>query len=172
MSVRIQPWIGAAAALALSAQSSLAAAAPANAVATGHALVLRPVTVVKLKDLDFGIVWPSAAGTAVIEPDADVMTTTGGLVALGGSPHSAEFAGAANTSAVVIIKLPKQPVVLTRVGGTQTVTVSNFTLQGQSKRAIAAQAWFSFRVGGTLNVAANQADGTYVGTFDVTVQYP
>jgi hypothetical protein len=73
---------------------------------------------------------------------------------------------------VVIIKVPKQPVVLTRVGGTQTVTVSNFTLQGQSKRTIAAQAWFSFRVGGTLNVAAAQAEGTYVGTFDVTVQYP
>jgi Domain of unknown function (DUF4402) len=31
---------------------------------------------------------------------------------------------------------------------------------------------FTFRVGATLNVAAGQAEGTYVGTFDVTVQYP
>jgi hypothetical protein len=31
---------------------------------------------------------------------------------------------------------------------------------------------FEFRVGGTLNVAANQAEGDYVGTFVVTAQYP
>jgi hypothetical protein len=172
MSVRIQPWIGAAAAFALSAQSSLAGATPPSAVGTGHALVLRPVSVVKLKDMDFGVLGSGPAGTAVLEPNADVLTTTGGVTALGGSPHSAEFAGAANSSAVVIIKVPKQPALMTRVGGTQTVSVSNFTVQGLNKRAIAAKTWFSFRVGGTLNVAANQADGTYVGTFDVTVQYP
>ena len=37
---------------------------------------------------------------------------------------------------------------LTRVGGTETVTVSNFTLQGLNKRAVAAQQAFTFRVGG------------------------
>ena len=172
MFLRTQPWLLAAAALALSAPPSIAAAAPPSATAGGTALVLRPVSVVKLKDMDFGVLDSGAAGTAVLEPNADVLTTTGGTTALGGSPHSAEFAGAANSSAVVIIKVPKQPVLLTRVGGAQTVSVSNFTLQGQNKRTIAAQTWFSFRVGGTLNVAANQAEGTYAGTFDVTVQYP
>ena len=29
----------------------------------------------------------------------------------------------------------------------------------------------SFTVGGTLNVGANQAEGAYVGTFNVTVNY-
>jgi hypothetical protein len=159
-------------ALALSAHSALVQSAPQSADVGGTALVLHPVSVVKLQDMDFGVLAPGAAGTAVLEPNADVLTTTGGVVALGGSPHSAEFAGAANSSAVVIIKVPKQPSILTRVGGAQTVSVSNFTVQGLSKRAIAAQTWFSFRVGGTLNVAANQAEGTYVGTFDVTVQYP
>jgi hypothetical protein len=52
------------------------------------------------------------------------------------------------------------------------MTVSNFTLQGQNKRTIAAQTFFTFRVGGRLNVAANQAEGIYAGTFTVTVQYP
>jgi hypothetical protein len=91
---------------------------------------------------------------------------------MGGTPHSAEFAGSARSSAVVNIRVPNQPAVLTRVGGTETVTVSNFTLQGQNKRTIAAQTFFTFRVGGTLNVAATQAEGIYVGTFQVTVQYP
>lgn len=30
---------------------------------------------------------------------------------------------------------------------------------------------FQFRVGGTLNIAAGQAEGSYVGTFSVTAQY-
>src|SRR3982751_341664 len=153
------------------------AAAPASAVtpspqAPGTALILPPVDVIKLKDMDFGDLWPTAAGTAVLEPNADTLSTTGGVTRVGGTPHSAEFAGSAQSSAVVNIKLPNQPSTLTRVGGTQTMTVSNFTLQGQNKRTIAAQTAFTFRVGGTLNVAANQVEGTYVGTFTVTVQYP
>lgn len=161
-----------AAALPLVASASLVLAATPVSNATSNATVLHPVSVIKLKDMDFGYIWPSSAGTAILEPNADTMSTTGGVVAVGGSPHSAEFSGSATSSAVVNIKLPKQPSTLTRVGGTETVTVSKFTLQGQSKRAIAAQTYFTFRVGGTLNVAANQAEGTYVGTFTVTVQYP
>jgi hypothetical protein len=158
--------------LSLAPAVSPAGAATPSTRATGTALILRPVSVTKLQDMDFGDLWPTAAGTAVLEPNADTLTTTGGVTSVGGTPHSAEFAGSAQSSAVVNIKLPNQPSTLTRVGGTQTMTVSNFTLQGQSKRAIAAQVAFTFRVGGTLNVAANQAEGTYVGTFTVTVQYP
>ena len=84
----------------------------------------------------------------------------------------AEFVGSSKNSSVVNIKVPNKPATLTRVGGTETMTVTNFTLQGQSKRALAKAASFTFRVGGTLNVAAAQAEGVYVGTFDVTVQYP
>ncbi|MEO7750080.1 MAG: DUF4402 domain-containing protein, partial [Sphingomicrobium sp.] len=104
--------------------------------------------------------------------NADVLTTTGGVTAIGGGPHSAEFEGASQSSSVVIIKVPNKPSVLTRIGGTETMTLSNFTLQGQSKRTLAKQTYFTFRVGGTLNVAAAQTEGIYVGTFSVTVQYP
>src|SRR3954453_12531827 len=154
--------------LALVLAASPTAAATPSTNATGTALILRPVSVTKLQDMDFGDLWPTAAGTAVLEPNADTLTTTGGVTRVGGTPHSAEFAGSAQSSAVVNIKLQNQPATLTRVGGTQTMTVSNFTLQGQSKRTIAAQVAFTFRVGGTLNVAANKAEGTYVGTFTVT----
>ena len=165
---------GAAAGLSL---SLLAPVSPAGAVtpstqATGSAMVLRPVSVAKLKDMDFGDVTVTAAGTAVLEPNADAFSTTGGVTKVGGTPHSAEFAGSATTSSIVNIKIPNQPITLTRVGGAQTMTVSNFTLQGLNKRVIAAQNSFTFRVGGTLNVAANQVEGVYVGTFTVTVQYP
>lgn len=150
-----------------------AVGAPKVATATGNALVILPVSVTKTKDMDYGVLSAGAtAGTAVLEPNADALSTTGGVGAIGGTPHSAEFAGAAQSSSVVNIRIPSAAVTLTRVGGTQTMTVNNWTLQGQNKRALAKAQSFTFRVGGTLNVAANQVEGVYVGTFDVTVQYP
>ena len=134
--------------------------------------MILPLTVTKIQDMDFGALSVGVAGTAVLEPNANSFTTTGGVAKIGGSPTCAEFAGAAQSNSVVNIKIPTGSVTLTRVGGTETMTVSKFTLQGPSKRALARAQSFTFRVGGTLNVAANQVEGVYVGTFDVTVQYP
>ena len=146
-----------------------AAATPAQATGT----LLFPLEIVKNRDLDFGYVGTTAAaGTVVINPETDTISATGGALLLGGAPHAAQFTGAAKGNNVVIIRIPKQPVTLTRVGGTQTMIADNFTLQGLDKRAVAARVAFDFRVGATLNVAANQAEGTYVGTFDVSIQYP
>jgi hypothetical protein len=72
----------------------------------------------------------------------------------------------------VHIRIPQSPITLTRVGGTQTMTVSTWTLDGNSNRKIPLTSAFNFAVGATLTVAAGQVDGTYLGTFDVTVQYP
>ena len=154
-----------------SATPALAATPVMNATAT--TAILLPVNVIKRYDLDFGYVAAgTSAGTVVIDPETDTTSATGGAILLGGNPHAAAFIGAAGSSSVVIIRIPKQPITLTRSGGTQTMTVSNFTLQGLDKRAVAKAVAFEFRVGGTLNVGANQMEGTYVGTFDVTVQYP
>ncbi len=160
-----------AAALALVAPAGNARA-DAPATADVSAAIIYPVTVTKLEDMDFGFLSVTTAGTAVLEPNADAFSTSGGVTPVGGAPHSAKFVGSSKDSAVVNIKIPAKPSTLTRVGGTETMTVSNFTLQGQNKRTLAKAQSFTFRVGGTLNVAANQAEGTYVGTFDVTVQYP
>jgi hypothetical protein len=73
----------------------------------------------------------------------------------------------------VIVRIPKNPITLTRVGGTETMTVSSWTISGGgNSRNVAAQEAFSFAIGGTLTVNANQAEGAYQGTFDVEVQYP
>jgi hypothetical protein len=147
----------------------VAAATPAQATGT----LLFPLEIVKNSDLDFGNVGTTAtAGTVVINPETDTISATGGAALLGGTPHAAQFTGAAKGNNVVIIRIPKQPVTLTRVGGTQTMIADNFTLQGLDKRAVAARVAFDFKVGATLNVNANQAEGTYVGTFDVSIQYP
>lgn len=152
------------------AQPAIAVTPATNATAT--TALLHPITVIKRRDLDFGYVAAPAAGTIVVDPETDTTSATGGAILLGGDPHAAAFIGAAGSSSVVNIRIPKQPITLTRSGGTETMTASKFTLQGLDKRAVAKSVAFEFRVGATLNVAANQAEGVYVGTFDVTVQYP
>jgi hypothetical protein len=161
-----------AATLALCVPAAMAGAVTPATQTAADAVIIYPVTVTKLKDMDFGYLAVTTAGTAVLEPNADRYSTSGGVTPIGGAPQCAEFVGASKDSAVVNIKVPNKPSTLTRVGGTETMTVANFTLQGQNKRALARADSFTFRVGGTLNVPAGQVDGTYVGTFDVTVQYP
>lgn len=160
-------------ALALSLPGTIAPAAASLTPVTANVAVILPLSVTKLQDMDFGYLGVTTAGTAVLDPDSDTLSVTGGAVPVGGTPHCAEFLGAAEHNAVVNIKIPKQPTTLTRNGGTETMTATNFTLQsGLSKKTLGNMDSFTFRVGATLNVGAGQAEGTYVGTFDVTVQYP
>ena len=162
-------WASLAAALLAPAPAQAAGATPA---AKAHVAVLHPLSLVLKGDLDFGTIAVAGAGTVVIEPNANAMTASGGVTPLGGSPTGATFIGAAGSASVVIIRIPKQPIVITRAGGTETMSVRDFTLQGQNKRTLAKQESFEFRVGATLNVPANQLEGTYAGSFDVTVHYP
>ena len=162
-----------AAALALLVPATAGQCATPLVPATVTATIILPLTVTKLEDMDFGSLAPTTAGTAVLDPDTDTLSVTGGVTIVGGTPHCAQFVGAAEHNAVVNIKIPKQPVTLTRSGGTETMTATNFPLQsGLKKKTLANLDSFTFRVGATLNVAAAQVEGTYVGTFDVTVQYP
>ncbi len=151
------------------AAASIGAAPPA----TARSVITAPVSIVKTSDLDFGLISVAAAGTVVIDPNANTITATGGVTPAGNQWSAASFVGAAGgSSVVVVIKIPNRPVILTRQGGTETMSVSPLTLQGQNKRSLAAMESFSFRVGGTLTVAANQIEGVYTGTFDVQIQYP
>ena len=139
---------------------------------SAQAALMRPLTLTKLADMDFGNLGVTTAGTAVIDPVTNTLAVTGGVIRLGGTPHAARFAGATFSSAVVNIKIPNSTILLTRVGGTQTIALNAFTLDGQSKRTMAAAGLFEFAVGATLRPAANQMEGVYTGTFDVTIQYP
>jgi hypothetical protein len=167
--------------LLLAATLPLALIAPAAAQAapvsppakpSGQASLMKPLTLTKLNDMDFGNLGVIANGTAVIDPVTDTMTTTGGVLRLGGTPRAATFRGVAQGSAVVNIKVPNGGINLTRVGGTQTILLNAFTLDGQSKRTMAQAGIFDFKVGATLRPTLGQAEGVYVGTFDVTIQYP
>lgn len=148
-----------------------AAPTPPDRNATGSVDIVSPASVRKLQDLNFAYVTVTAAGTAVIDPNTGAMTTTGGVIHAGGLPYPAQFEAVSPTKTVVHIRIPKQPITLTRSGGTETMTVSNWTLQGSESRQVVAKEPFAFNVGGTLNVGANQVEGLYEGSFTVDIQY-
>ena len=154
--------------------SAVATAAPVAATnnASGTASLLRPLTILKQADLDFGALVATGAGTAVIDPLSGALTTTGLVTHVGPAAHPAVFTTTGSRTSNVHIRIPQSPITLTRVGGTQTMSVSAWTLDGNQNRKFPPNAAFNFAVGATLTVAAGQADGTYLGTFDVTVQYP
>lgn len=173
---RVGPFLLSIAGLLAIALAAPASAAPtvvyANKQAKANVDILPPVALRKLEDLNFATLGVYSAGTAVINPDTDALTTTGGVIYLSGLHYAALFEAVSPRKGVVIIRIPNKPTTVTRVGGTETMTVSNWTLSGASSRTVVAQEPFSFSIGGTLTVNNNQAEGLYVGTFDVSIQYP
>ena len=149
-----------------------AAPVAADVPATATVQLRLPATVRRLQDLNFASLTVTAAGTAVINPSTDAMTTTGGVLHVAGTPYAALFEGVSPSKGVVIIRVPRDPITLTRAGGTETMTVSNWTVSGNARRTVAAQDPFDFKIGGTLYVDANQAEGMYMGNFTVDIQYP
>ena len=157
---------------------SIATAAPALAApvaaptpAQGRVQIHYPGSIRLMNDLNFATLAVTGAGTAVIDPNTDLMTTTGGVVHYGGTPYSALFEAVSPVKTVVHIRAPKKAITLTRVGGTETMQVDNFTVSGTGSRNVVAKESFSFSIGGTLFVNADQVDGIYTGTFDVELQY-
>ena len=157
--------------LPLGAAAQAAPVAPARN-ATSTVVISNPASVRKLNDLNFAWLGGTAAGTAVVNPNDDSMTTTGGVIRVAGTPYAALFEAVSPVKNVVLIRLPKTATTMTRVGGTETMTVDTWTINGSTSRNVVAKQPFEFKVGGTLHVNANQVEGLYVGDFIVQVQFP
>ncbi|WP_310467619.1 DUF4402 domain-containing protein [Sphingomonas sp.] len=163
-------------ALALAAllAPSLTHAAPVSPTrnATATVEIATSATIRKIEDLNFAMLTVTTAGPAVVNPNTDTMTTTGGVIHAGGVPYAALFEAISPSKNVVIIRIPRIPTTVTRVGGTETMRVDTWTLSGSANRNVVAREPFQFKIGGTLHVNTNQAEGTYLGTFLVEIQFP
>jgi uncharacterized protein DUF4402 len=164
---------------------SLRKKALATAVAAG-ALALRgicsaqtcgggpSIAIAKTADLNFGsLIATGSAGTAVINATTGARTVSGGVVAAGGAFGLAGFSvilcGSGGPKRFDII-LPSAAVTLNGSGG-GTMTVDTFTSNPTGPRipSDTNPPPTPFAVGATLHVGASQTQGTYTGTFNVTV---
>jgi hypothetical protein len=143
-----------------------------NRDANGKALILVPLTLTKIDDLDFGTLVPSAvSGVVSIDAASGNRTAFGGVTGVpSDAGHRARFAGAGtpNQQVIVIVTPPAQ---LTSVAG-DNILVLALTLEGSPFKTIdPATRTFAFGVGGLIQIAADQPEGVYQATFNVTANY-
>lgn len=156
----------------LATSNAAAQSVSATEDADGRALVLVPLTLTKIDDLDFGSLVPSAApGTVTINATTGNRTVAGGVTGVASEAgNRAYFGGAGSPHQQVMVSI-SPPVSLVSAGG-DTIPVLGLTLDGPPMRSIDPIArTFFVGVGGTLDVAANQAEGDYSAEFWMTANY-
>ena len=163
------------------ATAMIALAAPVHAAdfpGTATAAVVRPNTLIKTDDLDFGtIISGATGGTVSVDAVTGARTRTGGATLVGNDAQRARFQG---TGGFLLITVSgSTSVTLTRAGGGATPMTATLTraastsgggiaLLGTTLLPSGVQTYY---IGGTLTVPANQPEGDYSGTFTLTVNY-
>jgi hypothetical protein len=165
-----------------SAMGSLAIAPAAHADQTAvdaQIAVVRPLEFIRVENLDFGrVIRSSTAGTVTIAPDG-TRTKTGGVTLIGTGFQAAEFAGMGTNNQRVDVSLGANQIFVTGPGAPMRVhtfvigstPTAVLTTTPRRFRINSPTGIFIFPVGATLDVGANQAPGTYNGTWTITLNY-
>ena len=165
--------LAALAASALSATPALAQQASATAEARG--VVLQPLTLARVQDLDFGTVVGSAvAGTVSIDADTGARSVTGGVTGVPSFPGDrALFQGAGTSGQDVVPSLNAPTLLISTSNPLDTITVNSMVLDAgnATTRTIGVTGIFQVGVGGDFAIAANQPAGLYTANFDLTADY-
>lgn len=170
--MRILTLVSAAALFVVASASAPAQAAGANtATANGRVLLLLPLTLTKEQDLDFGtIVSSAAAGTVTINAATGARTHTGGVTEVpSAAGDRALFAWAGTPGQQVTFSITSTPASLDN--GAQSVPVSLLYVS-PTTAIVDSTGVVEVGVGGSISIGANQPQGTYTNTFDVTADYP
>ena len=187
--VRALPALVCAGAIALApsgAHAQTAADPAANeAGATSEVAIIRPLSITKLRDLDFGsIIATPAGGTVVLTPKKTATCTANGVIHVGSTCMAADFGGGGQSGRIVKVKTPSE---ITVTGPGAAMRIDAITLETSPDllyvngrpggngfvryRIVSPTGVFRFRMGGTLNVNPNQVSGQYTGTFEVRIDY-
>lgn len=139
----------------------------ATQTATAEVDIIAAVTLTQDAGLDFGVVATSAvAGTVIMPTGTDTRTCSAGVTCATGTARRAQFTVSNATSGYLVnIAVP-------------TSTTLNFSGNVMNLSLVPSMTSFTstgadqvFYVGGTLSVGANQAAGTYTGTYSVSADY-
>ena len=167
-SLRTMALATTAAALTLIAVPAIAApTSVSNGPVQAHATIVKPLTLSKVSDMDFGSIVVQDNGTASLS-NAGALTCPATLTcAATGTP--AEYTVTGTNNQVVFITKPNvtltntvnpgTPLTLTLTGPTQ-VTLPNSGATG-----------INFKLGGDLAILATTKEGVYQGDLAVTVNY-
>jgi hypothetical protein len=168
--------VAAMAAAACLATPAMAAIKPGDAEVT----IVTPLSFVIDDNLEFGrVIRGTTAGTVTVAPNGTRSQTGGALLANGGGSKPATFAGMGTVNQRVDVSIGAPSILITGPGlpmRVHTFTLGStpsavLTTSPQRFRIGSATGIFSFPVGATLDVGANQAPGTYSGSWTITLNY-
>lgn len=147
----------------------------------GRTTVVNSLSLIKDADLNFGdLISGTTAGTVIVDPQS-IRQVNGGPVAAGGTVSAARFQGSGTGGQRIRVRAPTGSYILTESFSGAIMTLRDLTLEvdnadllgrgNSGQYRITGAGPFTVRVGGTLDVGANQPSGTYLGTFDIDVNY-
>ena len=150
-----------------------------NAATTGvpiQAIIHGVVAVTQTRTLNFGSLTESGAGGTLNVDNTDAITAGGAVTSFGGAIAAGGFTLRGTTGRQIDVTGPLN---VTISNGGATMTVGSFTINGAAgtingtafTHSLAMITETGFRLGGTLNVSAGQAAGTYTGTVTITAAY-
>ena len=172
--MRLILCLSALAATLVTATPAFAAPVQAQASAEVLGVVLQPLTLTKVSNLDFGTVIGSAvAGAVTIDADTGGRSVSGGVIGVPNYPgNRGVFQGAGQSGQPVLLALSAPLLLVSTTNPTDTLTVTSLSLDsGGASRTIDATQAFTVGVGGDFAIAANQPNGLYSASFDLTANY-
>lgn len=124
-------------------------------------------------NLSFGTFVLTSAGTVAVGADGSRAQSGGAFVLSQGSNLAApaQFSVHGKANAVYAITLPADNTVLMSDGAGHSMTVRTFVSDLSGTNILSKNGNGQFSVGATLSVSAQQARGSYAGTFSVIVNY-
>jgi hypothetical protein len=154
----------------ISSCGDAAGAATVNAPVKGSAV--KPLTLTKIQDLNLGTVTlgPGAWTNATVSLSQNgTFTCTNANIVCSGATLVAQYNVSGSKQQQVNISAPNVTLV-NQSDSTQTLTLvtdapSSIILPNAGSKGV------NFSIGGSVTIASTTAAGTYVGTFNVTVDY-
>lgn len=153
-----------------------------TASSSSEAVVLDPLSILKDKDLNFGLILPgSSQGFVTLAPEDSSVTSTGGVLALAGQTQAATFYGYGTYRQFLRLSVSANTYQLQRDGGSETMQLDRLLISSSPETQLTSNpklfyigsrnGFFSFSLGGRLRVNANQTPGVYIGEIDVRIEY-
>ena len=161
------------AALAVALLGNAPAFAQRTEPMTSKALLLKPLTLTKLSDLDFGTIIPSGSGDLVtINADTGARTSPTANLVPTDPGNRARFASSGVNNTSVMLQISPATDLIDGAGNKLSVISLDLDQGGASTRTLSPESQVFFvGIGGQVSVRANQEEGVYSGTFTLTADY-
>ena len=136
---------------------------------TANAVIVKPLTLAKVSNLDLGSIIVQDNGTISMDATGAITCSATLTCAATGTPAEYKVTGTNNQS----VQINKPDVTLTNVGNPGTDLTLVMTGFGPTSVTLpnSGSSGINFKLGGSIAIPANVKDGTYTGNLNVTVNY-